>query len=268
MSTLDDAKSYFGDMDTSDQIGAATGFNPIAAGNFLGDWLGLSNSKAVDAAMDSYDSLMSTANNAYAQNLSDLSGYGDLLQSVYGSNASQYNDALNTLLNSEVYQAGTFDDYYTGNINDFYDKFANQRAQAATDALRNSFGDTMSSEYANALAAKQQALASEEWEKAYDKYMKDRQQQMNEWQANNATNWKNWEAQQSRYQAAVDAYGKDRDALLEGQGDVLSNTINARNANLTSLSDLTQAKANAGLQRQSGNAATLGLAGNILGAIF
>lgn len=266
MSTLNDATSYFGDMDTFDQIGAATGFNPIAAGNFLGDWLGLSNSKAVDAAMDSYDSLMNTAGNAYNQNLSDLAKYGNMLQSVYGSNASQYNDALNALLNSDVYQADEFN--YSGNINDFYDKFANQRADAAMNALRNSFGDTMSSEYANAMAAKQQALASEEWEKAYNKLMQDRQQQMAEWQANNDTQWKNYEAQQNRYQAAVDAYGKDRDALLQGQGDVLSNTINARNANLSTLSDLTQAKANAGLQRQSGNAATLGLAGNILGAIF
>lgn len=55
---------------------------------------------------------------------------------------------------------------------------------------------------------------------------------------------------------------------MEGMGDVYGNTISARNANLSTLSDLTQAKANAGLQRQSGNAATLGLAGNILGAIF
>lgn len=266
MGTLNDAKSYYGDMDTFDQVGAATGFNPIAAGNFLGDWLGLSNSKAVDAAQDSYDSLMNTAGQYYNQNLSDLAKYGNLLQSVYGSGASQYNDALNALLNSDVYQSDTFN--YTGDINDFYDKFANQRAAAATNAIRNSFGDVMSSEYADAVAAKQQALSSEEWEKAYNKLLRDREAQLSEWRANNDALWKNYEAQQDRYKTAVDAYGNDRTSLMEGMGDVYGNTISARNANLSTLSDLTQAKANAGLQRQSGNAATLGLAGNILGAIF
>lgn len=266
MGTYNDATGYFGDMDTFDQVGAATGFNPIAAGNFLGDWLGLSNSKAVDAAMDSYDSLMDTAGQYYNQNLSDLAQYGNLLQSVYGSGASQYNDALNALLNSDVYQTDAFN--YTGDINDFYDKFANQRAAAATNAIRNSFGDVMSSEYADAVAAKQQALSSEEWEKAYNKLLRDRETQLAEWQANNDALWKNYEAQQDRYKTAVDAYGNDRTSLMEGLGDVYGNTISARNANLSTLSDLTQAKANAGLQRQSGNAATLGLAGNILGAIF
>lgn len=266
MGTYNDATSYFGDMDTFDQIGAVSGANPVAAGNFLGDFLGLSNSKQVQEAQDSYDSLMNTAGQYYNQNLSDLSQYSNLLQSVYGSGASSYNDALSALLNSDVYQADTFN--YTGDINDFYDKFANQRAEAATNAIRNSFGDVMSSEYADAVAAKQQALASEEWENAYDKLMKDRETQLNEWKANNESNWKNYEAQQDRYQAAVDAYGNDRTSLMEGMGDVYSNTISARNANLSTLSDLTQAKANAGLQEQSGNSATLGLAGKILGSIF
>jgi hypothetical protein len=98
--------------------------------------------------------------------------------------------------------------------------------------------------------------------------MQDRQQAMAEWQANQDTGWKNWNAMQDRYKTAVDAYGRDRDALLSGQGDVLSNTISARNANLSTMSDLTQAKANAELQRQSGNAALLGFAGDIIGAIL
>ena len=266
MGTFNDAKSYFGDMDTFDQIGALTGFNPIAAGNFVGDFLGLSNGKAVDAAMDSYDSVMDTAGQYYKQNLSDLSKYGDMLQDVYGYNASKYNDALDALLSSDVFQAKPFE--YTGDINDFYDKFANQRSQQAMDAIRNSFGDSMSSEYQNAIAAKQQALASEEWENAYNKLMRDRELQRAEWQANNDTLWKNYDAQMGRYKDAVDAYGRDRDALLQGQGDVLSNTINARNANLTTLSDLTQAKANAAMQRQSGNSSVLGMAGSIIGSIL
>lgn len=266
MGTYRDAVNLAGDMDTFDMVTAGLGLNPIAAGNFVGDLLGLGNSKQVDAAVASYDDLMDEARSVYGQNMGSLSQYGNMLESVYGANAGKYNDALDRLLNSDVYQADTFS--YGGNINDFYDKFANQRAQQAMDAMRNTYGDMMSSEFANAMGAKQQALASEEWERAYNKLLQDRQQQMAEWQANNDTMWKNWDAQQRQYQSAVDAYGRDRDALMQGRGDVLGNTISARNANLSTMSDLTQAKANAELQRQSGNAALLGFAGDILGAIL
>lgn len=266
MSTYGDAKDLADDMNAFDMVTAGAGLNPVAAGNFAGDLLGLGNRKQVEAAMASYDDLMGNAGDVYNQNMADLSDYGNMLEGMYGANANMYNDALSKLLNSEVFQADTFN--YNGNINDFYDKFANQRAQQAMDSLRNSFGDTLSSEYMNAMGAKQQALASEEWEKAYNKLMSDRQQQMNEWQANNATLWNNWNAQQNRYQNAVDAYGRDRDSLVQGRGDVLGNSINARNANLSTMSDLTQAKTNAGLQQQNGNSALLGLAGNVLGSIF
>lgn len=266
MGTWSDAVGRAKDMDNFDLAGAITGLNPIAAGNYVGDLLGLGNSKAVDSALAAYDSLMDNAGSVYNQNMGDLLRYGSLLEKTYGTNADQYQSALQALLDSDVYQSKPFE--YTGTINDFYDKFANQRAQNAMDSIRGSFGDVLSSEYQNAMAAKQQALTSEEWEKAYDKLMRDRQQKMTEWQNNENSNWKNWEAQQDRYKTAVDAYGSDRDAYLQGQGDVLSNTINARNANLSTMSDLTQAKSQAAMQRQSGNAGVLGLAGNVLGAIF
>ena len=41
-----------------------------------------------------------------------------------------------------------------------------------------------SSDYTNALAAKQQALASEEWDKAYDRYQQDRARALNEFSTN------------------------------------------------------------------------------------
>lgn len=266
MGTYRDAMNEWDEMDTFDKVTAGLGLNPIAAGNFVGDLLGLGNSKQVDAALASYDQLMDQASGVYSQNMGDLGRYGNLLQSTYGEGAGKYNAALDKFLNSDVYQGQDFN--YTGNINDFYSKFANQRAQQAMDALRGTYGDMMSSEFANAMGAKQQALASEEWEKAYDKLLRDRQMQLSEWQANQTNQWNNYNAQQDRYKAAVEAYGNDRNALISGQGDVIGNTINARNANLSTVSDITQAKANAELQRQSGNAALLGLAGQVIGAIL
>jgi len=266
MGTYRDAMNEWDELDTFDKIGAATGLNPIAGGNFFGDLLGLGNSKQVDAALASYDKLMDEADSVYTQNMKDLGTYGTLIQDTYGENAGKYNDALQTFLDSAVYQGKDFN--YTGDINDFYSKFANQRAQQAMDAIRGTYGDIMSSEFANAMGAKQQALASEEWEKAYDKLLRDRQMKLSEWQANQTNQWNNYNAQQDRYKAAVEAYGNDRNALISGKGDVIGNTINARNANLSTVSDITQARANAELQRQSGNAALLGLAGQVIGAIL
>lgn len=270
MGTYRDAVNLASDMDTFDAVTAGLGLNPIAAGNFVGDLLGLGNSKQVDAALASYDALMGEADSVYRDNIKDLGDYGQKLEDMYGSSVDNYNDQLSKYLNSEIHKGNTFSYGNTPEetINNFYDKFANQRAQQAMDALRGSYGDMMSSEFANAMGAKQQALASEEWEKAYNKLMQDRQQKMAEWQANEDTKWKNWQAEQDRYNNLLNLYGRDRDALMSGRGDVLSNTISARNANLSTMSDLTQAKANAELQRQSGNAALLGFAGDIIGAIL
>jgi hypothetical protein len=45
-------------------------------------------------------------------------------------------------------------------------------------------GNMFSSDYTDALAAKQQALASEEWDKAFDRYQQDRARALNEFSTN------------------------------------------------------------------------------------
>lgn len=107
------------------------------------------------------------------------------MNSTYGDLAGKYADYLSNIENLKVYDPGQFS--YSGDVNDFYSKAANQRIKQATDAITNSranAGSMFSSDYLNELAAKQQALASEEWDKAYDRYMQDRSQSLGEFSTN------------------------------------------------------------------------------------
>ena len=142
------------------------------------------------------DSRVSNANAAAKEALSVASAtsnanrelyqqYLDQMNSTYGDVASKYSDYLDAIENQEVYDPGEFS--YSGDVSDFYSKAANQRIKQATDAITNSranAGSMFSSDYLNELAAKQQALASEEWDNAYERYMADREQALNEFSTN------------------------------------------------------------------------------------
>ena len=132
-------------------------------------------------------------------------------------------------------------------------------------SMRNMGGANLfSSDFMNNMAAKQQALASEEWSKAYDKMMQDRQQQLQEWQA----------GQQSKQNylgnlgTLTNMFGNDRNQLANAYGDYISNMASQNNADLQTKSDLTQAKTNLAMQENSGAGGLLGAVGTVLGAIF
>lgn len=223
---------------------------PLLVGGGLALGAGLANyfegqSNAQNAA-ETYDKIMGMAGQASEANQADIAKYGALVNNTYGQGAAQYDQALADFLNSPVYQNEGFG--YEGDINQFYDPAANQRVAAAMDAINASAsagGNRFSSDYVNRVAAKQQALASEEWQKAYDRLMADRQRALGEWQANSQNNWNNYNATQDRAQYAVDAYGNDRNAYMQGQGDILSAGITNRNANLQTMADAMGGKAQA-----------------------
>lgn len=229
----------------------------------LGEQLGLSNKKQVAQGQASLDSLLAEANKVGQQNRALYGDYLGQAQSMYGANADKYNAAL---ANYEAAIGNGPDTFtYQQDINNFYDRFANQRADAAMQALRNQGGQNLfSSDFMNNMAAKQQALASEEWSKAYDKMMQDRQQQLAEWQA----------GQQSKQNyignlgSVTNLYGNDRNQLFNAIGDYYSNMASQNNADLQTKSDLTQAKTNLAMQENSGVGALLGGVGKVLGGIF
>ena len=252
-----------------DSLGSAIA-NPFGLGDVgggflgqLGEQLGLSNKKQVQQGMASLDDLLAEANQVGNMNRSLYNDYFGQAKSMYGQNAAQYNDALAKY--QEAIGSGPETFSYGGDVNDFYDRFANQRADAAMQSLRNQGGSNLfSSDYMNNMAAKQQALASEEWSKAYDKMMQDRQQQLSEWQA----------GQQSKQNyignlgSLTNLYGNDRNQLFNAMGDYYSNMASQNNADLQTKSDLTQAKTNLAMKENSGAGSIFGGVGKVIGGIL
>lgn len=137
--------------------------------------------------------------------------------------------------------------------------------QAATNAMRNMGGQNLfSSDFMNNLTNKQAALSTEAWEKAYDKMMQDRQQQLNEWQAGQNSK----QGYINNLGTVAGLYGNDRNQIANAMGDYYSNMASQNNADLQTRADLTQARTNLAMQGNSGAGALLGGVGKVLGSIF
>lgn len=243
--------------------------NPFGLGNAgygfldqLSDQLGLSNKSQVAQGMANIDQLMEEAKNVGAQNRKLYGDYLGQMQGIYGEGAGQYQDAVSKLSDAIGNGYDTFT--YNGNVQDYYDKAANQRAQAAMRGIQNSVGDRWSSDFMNQMASKQQALASEEWSKAYDRMMQDRQQQLAEWQAGQNAK----QGYLSNLGTMANLYGNDRNQLANAYGDYYGNMASQNNADLQARSDLMQSKSNLAMQENSGVGALLGGVGKVLGGIF
>lgn len=231
----------------------------LAGGGALANYLG--NKAQSENLQDAYDKIQGSTNAAVAANAQDIQQYKNLVNQVYGQGASNYDAALQNFLNSDVYQNDAFS--YGGDINDYFDPAANQRLDAEMNAIRNqgaSAGNTFSSDFLGRMGARAQAHTSEEWEKAYQKLMQDRQMALNEYNVNSQNNWNNFNANQSRLQAAVNAYGGDRDKYYEGQGNAMAAGLQNRLGGLQTQAQTIMGAANA-QQGTSGWDLVGGLAG-------
>lgn len=228
--------------------------------NYLADSLGLSNKKQIDAAKGELGAILDRANRVSSQNKNLYGDYYKQMQGMFGEGAASYADAVKNLADA----IGNREDFsYNEDVNEFLDPARNQRVAAATEAINNAAsagGNRFSSNYMDKLAAKQQALASEEWSKAYDRMMRDRAQQLQE-----------WETGQQKIQnlgTLANIYQSDRNQLGNAIGDYYSNMANQNNADLQAYADVTGQKATLESQRQSGAGGLLQGVGSIIGAIF
>lgn len=221
-----------------------------------------------EAARNAYNDIKDKSDAVVGQNESDIANYQRMVENTYGQGAANYNDALNKFLNSDVYQNQGFE--FTGDINDYMDPFYNQRVDAAMTAINNSAasgGNRFSSDYVSRVGAKNQALASEAWQQSYDNLMRDRQQQLNEWQANSANGWNNYNATQDRAKYAVDQYGNDRNQLVQGISDATMAGMSNRLGGLQTQANVVAGKANS-QQGQGILSQILGPAAQFAGSYF
>lgn len=182
-----------------------------------GDIFGYRGNKNVNAANAALDDAYSKAEDAANKNASLYSQYMNKVNNAYGGEAAKMGDRVQALEELTPYDAGQFS--YDKDVNDFYSKAANQRVNKATNAITNSManaGNMFSSDYTDALAAKQQALASEEWDKAFDRYQQDRSRALNEFSTNANIG----------QQTYSNMYNKNKDLLGISQ-NAQDNTLNA-----------------------------------------
>lgn len=202
-----------------------------------GDVFGFQQDRRVSNANAAIKKAQEKADAASNANKDLYNQFYDKTQSTYGDTAANVDDYLKKLEGMEAYDPGQFS--YTGDVNDFYSKAADLRIKNAMNALRES-SDIFSSDYQDAMAAKQQAMASEEWDKAYDRYMRDRSQTANEWQMN----------ANAGQQAYDNTYGKNKDLLSVAQnaqdnlmnayGNYINNMANQNNVDTQNYSNMVQ----------------------------
>jgi len=248
---------------------------PLIVGAALAAGAGAANAyssyKDREAAADAYDKIQGLADEANSANQADIAAYKKYLQDTYGTGAASYQTALQKFLDSDVYQNDAFN--YDKSVNDFMDPYANQRWQAEMDTINNasaSGGNRFSSDYVNRVGARAQAHTSEEYEKAYNKLMQDRQAQLATWQANSQNGWNNYNATQDRLKSAVDVYGNDRNMLAQGIADTTMANMNNRNANLQTQASVMGGIANAQMGNNFGGYASqiLTPAASFVGSYF
>lgn len=198
------------------------------------DFMGIVNDLTGDLFGSNQDNRIKKANEAAekaynnAQKMSDanrdlFNQYYGKAQELYGDQSSKVGDRISALENMEAYDPGQFE--YTGDVNDFYSKAANQRINDAMGLIREQ-SDMFSSDYLNALTAKQTAMASEEWDKAYERYMQDRNQQLQEFSTNANLG----------QQAYNNKYNKNKDLLGVSQ-NAQDNLMNAYGSNISNLAN-------------------------------
>lgn len=212
-------------------------------------------SQANAAAKEAYDKAMETSD----ANRSLYSQYLNKMNQTYGDTAGRYNDYLTNIENQEVYDPGKFS--YDKDVNDFYSKAANQRISQAINAITNNranAGGMFSSDYLNELAAKQQALASEEWDKAYQRYNQDRSMALNEFSTNaNLGNQK----YQNIFNKNTTLLGQSQNAqdnVSNAYANYLQNLASQNNTDAQNFANYTQAIAGNNLSKK-------GLLGRVFG---
>ena len=201
------------------------------------DMHGLQQDRRVRTANDAIKKAQDKADSTSSANRDLYNQFYNKASDTYGDTAAKVTKYLDNLEGMKTYDPGTFE--YTGDVNDFYSKAADLRIKNAMNALRES-SDIFSSDYQDAMAAKQQAMASEEWDKAYDRYMRDRGQTANEWQMN----------ANAGQQAYENAYGKNKDMLsvtqnaqdnlMNAYGNYINNIANQNNVDTQNYSNAMQ----------------------------
>lgn len=202
-----------------------------------GDVFGVQQGRRVSNANSAIQKAQDKADAASSANRDLYNQFYNKTQSTYGDTAAKVDDYLKNLEGMEAYDPGKFE--YTGDVNDFYSKAADLRIKNAMNNLRES-SDIFSSDYQDAMAAKQQAMASEEWDKAYDRYTRDRSQTANEWQMNANAGQQAYTNKYNQNKDLLSVAQGAQDNLMNAYGNYINNMANQNNVDTQNYANMTQ----------------------------
>ena len=206
------------------------------------EMVGFGNSGKTKAANEAIEANKKDLQKAFNVNQGYIGDYQDLMNSLYGSAPAAYQQALDKYINSEDFS-------YNKNAKDFYTPAYQQRVKEAMNSITKSnanAGNMFSSDYLNQLNAKSQAMASEEYEKAFDRMQRDRSNALQE-----------YELRQNKLGNVAQMLGQDQGKYADSMGNVYTNLINNNNALTQGMADLNSQIAQNNLQKKSGLQALL-----------
>lgn len=201
------------------------------------EFFGFGNSDKTEAANAAIESNKKDLQRAFNVNQGYIGDYRDLMSSLYGSSPAAYQQALDKYINS-------VDFAYNKDAKDFYTPAYQQRVKEAMNSITKSnanAGNMFSSDYLNQLNAKSQAMASEEYEKAFDRMQRDRTNALQE-----------YELRQNKLGNVAQMLGQDQGKYADSMGNVYTNLINNNNALTQGMADLNTQIAQNNLQKKSG----------------
>ena len=208
------------------------------------DAFGFGQDKRIAQANTALDVVYRKGQETSQQNKSLYNQYLNKVQGEYGDVANRYNDYLNAVENQEVYNPGEFS--FDKSVDDYYSKFANQRQAQAMNAITNNAanaGGMFSSDYLNNMAAKQQALASEEADKAYDRYMQERGQSLNEFSTNANLQNQAYQNLANKNNNLLNIAAGAKDNITNAYGNYISNLASQNNTDLQNYANVIQQQA-------------------------
>jgi hypothetical protein len=115
-----------------------------------------------------------------------------------------------------------------------------------------------SSDYLNEIAAKQQALASEEWDKAYQRYNQDRSMALNEFSTNANLGNQKYQNQYNKNKDLLSEASNARDNVTNAYGNYYSNLASQNNTDAQNYANYQNAVA-------ANNLSKKGLLGRVFG---
>lgn len=211
------------------------------------DLFGMQQDSRISRANQALKEAQAKAENTSAENKGLYQKYYNQVNDDYSGLAGKFNTYLQNLEGTEAETVKPFQ--FNGSVDDYYSKAADMRVKNAMNNLRES-SDIFSSDYQNAMAAKQQAMATEEWDKAYERYNQARAQSLNEQQFNANAAQQNYNNKFNKNQTMLNLAQNARDNVLNAYGNYVNNMANQNNIDTQNYANtVQQMAANANTQK-------------------